>query len=187
MKRNTERSSIKLAKTGFNNLIINDGVLIKVKDPELMEGYFECPEGIIEIADCAFIACRKVTKIHLPDTINCIGSNAFQSCKELKYINFPKNLTVVATSTFYNCNLTAIDLPEQVISVGYKAFGNCNNLSHISLYKNIQSINQYAFCMMLEYLPQFVILNDGNEDDLQRIRNLLPAELKDRLISKPIL
>ena len=72
---------------------------------------------VTEISDNAFMNCKTITSITLPDSIKSIGTKAFANCSELN----------------------SVYLSGSVSSIGKLAFYNCEKLSYIS----VESANQY--------------------------------------------
>lgn len=71
------------------------------------------PEGVVEISDKAFLHCRNLQKVRIPETV-----------RQIKY------------QAFYGCGLTEIQLPTTTVDdplflYGY-AFSDCNNLKEIT-------------------------------------------------------
>ena len=64
---------------------------------------------VTKIADNAFLDCRGLTSVTIPDSVTSIGDYAFQGCS----------------------GLTSVTIPDSVTSIGYNAFGNCLKLENI--------------------------------------------------------
>lgn len=50
--------------------------------------YYKVPEGVERIANCAFIGCKQLRRIHLPKSIISIGTDVFTSCSWLETIQY---------------------------------------------------------------------------------------------------
>ena len=108
-------------------------------------------------------------------TVNSIGSNAFINCKELASITIPESVTYIGTNAFYNCsNLYTVILEsnsivskayssdfslrdifgeqvqeymigDKVASIGSYAFSYCRGLLSVIIPQSVISIGQQAF------------------------------------------
>lgn len=109
------------------------------------ESNISIPEGITEIAPCAFW-CAEFERIYLPDTIIKIGAKAFCRCKKLREIRIPKTVTSIGESVFGECiNLEKVELPETITDINEAAFYNCSQLKQINLNDNIRTIGTMSF------------------------------------------
>lgn len=127
----------------------------------------EIGEGITEIGESAFDACKSLYTIHFSNTVTKIETFAFRGCTNLMGITIPATVTYVGTSAFVasgiktatvlgkglqqavfaSCEeLTTVDMSEsEEISFGYALFYMCNELRSITLPKNLQIIGEQAF------------------------------------------
>ena len=179
LKRKAEKELISF-NTKKPHVIYSTHRLVKAKN---INGYFKCPEEIMEIENYAFDKCINLTQINLPKAIFNIGKCAFIRCSNLTQICLPREITEIKECTFIYCeNLTHIILPDKVTKIGTSAFDGCRNLIHITLPKGIEFIGHDAFfgCHALK----FIIIRGNDESNLQRIRALLPQKLKDKVISE---
>lgn len=66
---------------------------------------------------------------HIREGVKVIGDCAFMLCKSLKNIDIPQSVTTIKKGAFYGCSsLTSINIPNSVTYIGYKAFGECSSL-----------------------------------------------------------
>ncbi len=94
----------------------------------------------------AFMNCRSLTSITLPEGLTDIGDSAFSNCSSLNDIIIPEGITSISANTFMDCrSLSTIVLPNGVTSIGASAFMNCINLSNLVLPEELTSIGNYAF------------------------------------------
>ena len=62
-------------------------------------------EGITEIGDYGFYACKSLTSLELPEGIECIGTAAFNSCWNLNQVlTLPSTVTNIGTNAFRYCS-----------------------------------------------------------------------------------
>ena len=63
-----------------------------------------------------------------------IGYYAFLQCKSLISVTIPDSVTSIGGSAFYNCvSLTSVTIPNSVPSIGDEAFCNCASLTSIKI------------------------------------------------------
>ena len=88
---------------------------------------------VMSIGKNAFLDCKSLTSITLPDSIKSIGFGAFMSCESLSKITLPDSVKSIESYAFYRCSsLTEITIPNSVKSLGYEVFNNCFSLETIS-------------------------------------------------------
>ena len=83
------------------------------------------------IPSYAFINCRNLTSVTLPNSLNLIYDDAFCGCSGLISITIPESVTSIGSGAFYGCSsLTSICIPNSVTNIGYGAFGFCDKLQY---------------------------------------------------------
>ena len=88
--------------------------------------------NVTSIGENAFLVCRELTSVIIPNSVTTIGRNAFGSCFKLSSVNIPNNLTTIGPEVFWGCHsLTSIIIPISVTSIGERAFQECNGLQNI--------------------------------------------------------
>ena len=101
-------------------ILFADKNITSVVIPETIEDY-----EVTAISKNAFLDCRKLESITLPNSIKIIDDYAFKACMALKEINLPSGLTTIGNYAFDSCfgfSRTAIIIPETVTSVGNYIF-----------------------------------------------------------------
>ena len=123
-----------------------------------------------EIPSRAFVYCRALTSITLPNSVTSIGSQAFADTPW--YENQPDGLVYagkvlykykgtmsdgtkikikdgtlgIAGDAFSGCSsLTSITIPSSVTSIGDGSFRQCSGLTSITIPNSVTSIGDYAF------------------------------------------
>ncbi len=110
-------------------------------------------DSIAGIAHGAFMDCKDLTSITIPENMTCIGPNTFSGCTGLKEITIPDSVTSIGENAFQYCTtLTSITISNSVTSISDYAFYNCSSLTSITIPDGITSIGEFAFtgCSMLE-------------------------------------
>ena len=65
------------------------------------------PDGVVTIGDCAFLGCKKVSKVSIPDGVTSIGYKAFAKCSGLEIIEMPPSMMKFGPDAFGGCNKLA--------------------------------------------------------------------------------
>ncbi|MBO5363600.1 MAG: leucine-rich repeat domain-containing protein, partial [Clostridia bacterium] len=80
-----------------------------------------------------FDGCEDLTKVVLPENLNCITAQMFYGCINLEEIVLPESVEVVYDGAFYGCeSLKSINL-ENVKRIEGAAFAYCKSLEEISI------------------------------------------------------
>ncbi|MBR5372912.1 MAG: leucine-rich repeat domain-containing protein, partial [Oscillospiraceae bacterium] len=101
----------------------------------------------------AFLECRKLTSVTIPDSVKCIGMHAFHGCTSLESINIPDSVTVIDTAAFYGCtSLESVTIPDGVTIIGDSAFSSCTSLKSFTIPDSVTELGSAAFqgCSSLE-------------------------------------
>ena len=105
------------------------------------------PDGITSIGYGAFSGCKSLADIVIPDSVSSIGDCAFVGCKSLCSLVIPDSVTGIGEGAFYDCkSLISIVIPDSVTSIGRGAFSGCTSLTNIAIPDGVTSIGDCAFC-----------------------------------------
>ena len=106
---------------------------ILLKAPESLSGKYSIRKGVKVIGNWAFVECKSLININIPNSVTTIGDSAFWGCDFLVNINIPNSVTTIGDSAFAFCDsLTSINIPNSVTTIEDGAFYGCENLpSHI--------------------------------------------------------
>lgn len=144
------------------------------------------PEGVVtSIGDEAFIWCRFIKSIYIPNGITNIRHKAFEWCDSLESIYIPESVTSIGIEAFYNCGaLASIEIPNSVTSIGDKAFMGCESLTSIEIPNNVTSIRDGTFWGCKE-LTSILIPNSVTRigDDAFLFCKLTSIEIPDSVTS----
>jgi len=122
--------------TGWNDTIDSFAVI-----PNEIDGL-----PVTEIGEDAFLNCKKLTSIVIPESVAVIESGVFMGCSNLKEIVIPQNLDILKSNLFYGCtSLTKITLPSSITEIEDRAFENCESLEVLELPENLIRLGNRVF------------------------------------------
>lgn len=85
------------------------------------------------IGDSAFLNCKSLTTVVIPDNVKTIGYGAFSSCTALLEVQIGTGVYEIGNSAFHNCTaLASIYIPSNVIFMGSQIFSSCDEQMTIS-------------------------------------------------------
>ena len=94
----------------------------------------------------AFIGCRFLERITIPDTVTRIEELAFYNCHSLRFIRLSINLEYIGGDAFNNCNsIEAVFIPPTVNRIDNYAFRSCESLRFCILPEPIAHIGHGIF------------------------------------------
>ena len=112
-----------------DNAAIDQSYSGEVVIPEEYEG-----RRVVAISSDAFISCRGLTSVIIPEGVTSIGEAAFAGCRSLSSITISRSVTSIGRSAFANCSgLTSIAIPASVTAIGEAAFSGCSGLMSIGV------------------------------------------------------
>ncbi len=102
--------------------------------------------SVTSIGNQAFLSCRSLTSVTIPNSVTSIGGGAFYECRSLTSIEIPNSVTSIGDMAFYLCTgLTSIEIPNSVTSIGVNAFTECSGLTSIEIPNSVTNIGSGAF------------------------------------------
>lgn len=100
----------------------------------------------------AFVGCKHINEIVLPNTIEMIENGAFRGCESLTTLVLPEGITSVGNNAFMECSsLVELVLPDTILTIGSEnggfasVFYGCSSLEKITLPNQLRSINSRLF------------------------------------------
>ncbi|MDE6665136.1 MAG: leucine-rich repeat domain-containing protein [Ruminococcus sp.] len=126
---------------GSYTIVSCDSNSIVESIPSMRNGY-----AITAIGDDAFIGCKGISELEIPNTVRSIGMNAFVGCTSLKKVVIPDTVTEISSCAFMRCTaLTDVELPDTITTIGNYAFAQCVSLESMKLPESLTTINPEAF------------------------------------------
>ncbi len=104
-------------------VLLNKNKTLLLQCPAGKSGVFNIPYGTVEIDAGAFIGCRQLTVITMPNTVKTIGAQAFEYCT----------------------GLTWITIPATVTNLSYKCFACCTRLQTVAFVGTPPTFGDYVF------------------------------------------
>lgn len=159
-----------------------NGILTDVRDKDIKDGVFLVPEGVKEIGRDAFRDCSSLRSITLPEGVKKIGSHVFQDCATLQSITLPEGLKTIESFMFSGCDsLQSITLPKSLQTIDFGAFHSSGNFHSIMqrAAPNAPYVTRVVRCATL----RFIYIPATSIDERERITNLLPEELRSRVVA----
>lgn len=101
------------------------------------------PPRLLSIGQYAFSNCSELSYInsvngfnHIPGNVTVIDDSAFVECKSLENIYLPQSLRIIGTSAFKGTALKEVTIPEGVSTIRSGAFAYCTQLEKIDCLNN---------------------------------------------------
>ena len=118
-----------------NGILYIGNHLIKAKKD--VSGNVEIRQGTKTIADSAFIVCRSLTSVTIPNSVTSISYDAFEGCKLLTNITIPDSVTSIDLYAFKDCtSLERVTISDSVTRIGMYAFENTAYYNNSSNWDN---------------------------------------------------
>lgn len=117
-------------------------------------------EDIETIPPMAFVESSALSSVIFPENLLKIEIAAFMNCKELKEIELPETLDSVGQSAFMGTGLSKIIIPDSVTAIGYNAFGYIDDSSAVPGFEIIGSVNGMAYTYSQDSDSEYDYSND---------------------------
>lgn len=101
---------------------------------------------VTAIGSEAFMGCRKLKKVVIPESVERIGEGAFCVCTSLTEMNIPSRVAELPSSVFGQCQaLDSIVIPGNVKHIGRFAFYGCKKARFIILEEGVEHLGEMCF------------------------------------------
>ena len=101
---------------------------------------------VTKIGAGAFLYCRGLNDITIPNSVTEIGNGAFSDCSDLTSVTIPNSVTELGNGAFYHCyGLTNVTIPNSVTEIGEWAFYDCSRLISVTIPNSVTEIGDDAF------------------------------------------
>lgn len=133
--------------------------LVRDPDVEMVFIIYDLDNHIGQVgAGQVAVSTKTAGRIVIPDMvkgldIRVIDDYAFMLCRQLTEVVMPQHLIVIGGAAFFYCDsLQRVELPRYTRSIGSYAFSDCKQMKTLRLSPNITAIGSYAFsgCEALE-------------------------------------
>ncbi len=126
---------------------------------------------VTRIGKDAFVCCRGLTFVSIPNSVTTIEFEAFGDCRSLTSIEIPNSVTFIGERAFMYCrSLTSIEIPNSVTTIGFEAFSGCSSLTSIVIGNSVTSMNcSYTVEGITESFP----LGYGTFADCPNLSNIV--------------
>ncbi|MDE7449965.1 MAG: leucine-rich repeat domain-containing protein [Paramuribaculum sp.] len=117
-------------------------------------------------------AAFKDSKVSEPKWPMAMGviNNAYISCKEIESIEIPEGFATIESEAFSDCtSLTSIQLPHSMRTIESKVFKNCNSLKSLSIPGDVMTVS--IFFLLDSNIEHLVFEDSDNVLTVERMGN----------------
>ena len=101
---------------------------------------------LTSIGKYAFLSCRDLNSVVIPNSVQTIGNGAFEGCSGLTSVVIGESVTSIGEYAFDSCSsLPSVVIGESVTSIGKGAFYDCSGLTSVVIPNSVTSIGEHAF------------------------------------------
>ena len=160
-------------KSSYGQTNTDDTYTGDVNIPSSVNGYKVTGIGIK-----AFMCCKQLSSVSIPNSVTSIGNYAFRYCSVLNSLTIGNSVTSIGAYAFAQCqNLTSVTIPKSVTTIRVRAFHNCTGLTSVtSEITNVFETGDYAFygCETATlYVPRGTKSQYQNTSDWNSITNII--------------
>ena len=138
------------------------------------EGIVIVPDGVTIINVYAFMGCKDITSIKLPNSLTKIYGGEFAKSNNLTSVNIPLHVERIGKGAFRECKkLSSVNLPDNT-RIENGAFSGCDGIKEIILPKRTIALRSLTN-RILDYIFEGV--------DLTQCTLIASHEVKEELIT----
>lgn len=131
-----------------------EGISKKIKSSTIPDKvtYKNKEYTVLKIGEGAFISCKNLNNVVMPDSVKEIDKSAFAYCESLKEITFSKELQRIGNGAFVFTSVDELKFGEKLSLIEEAAFSYCKSLKKVDLPESIKVIEKGAFssCLNLQ-------------------------------------
>ncbi len=139
--------------------LVPDTEVTDIIIPDEIEG-----AKVVSIGTYAFLNCKDIVKVTMPDSITSIGQYVFSGCENLKEIVFSAGLKKIGSYVILNSGVENVDIPSGVEYITDSAFWGAHNLKSVTIPDTVVSIHEDSF-VLCENLESIVVSEDNTVFD----------------------
>ena len=134
----TAQIAVQSNSTAVGDIVIGDTVT-----------YEGANYAVTRMADNAFVNCKQLTSIVLPQTLRNLGRNAFLDCTNLTSCIIPDStISEIPFEAFLGAGLIEFRVPEGVTYIEQRSFERLPNLQRVQLANSVKSVSPWAFYIL---------------------------------------
>ena len=104
------------------------------------------PQSVTSIDDFAFQGCESLASVVIPQGVTSIGDGAFSLCKSLASVVISQGVTSIGEGVFSFCeSLTSVVIPQSVTIIKDDSFEYCKSLTSVVIPEGVVNIGESAF------------------------------------------
>ena len=109
--------------------------------------HYRIRDGVERIEPNAFLDCRALKSLWMPDSVTSVGGSLCEGCVNLERARISAGLRHPEIAMFCGCaSLKEIELPEGLESIGENMFAGCSSLRRIKIPGTVKHFRNDTFC-----------------------------------------
>ena len=169
------------------------------------EATISLPTSLTTIGEQAFINCKGISAVVIPENVTEIGDKTFSYCTSLTYFMFNNRISsqplTIGEQAFMDCAvLRSIVIPETTTSIGRGAFNHCYSLEsmtapalyeyafyeYLDSYNSFNAINEWSSLKYVVLTGDNIVTSDGYDGAFQGFASLVSIEFRGTLRNNTI-
>jgi len=142
------------------------------------------PDGIDTVSDEAFVTCRELCSVTVPDSVTQLGRCTFRGCMRLRSVTLGCGLRTLDEGVFCDCrSLDEVTVPEGVETIESLAFEKCKALRAVTLPSTLRTLGNGVFyrCESLKALTIPEATESVQGSILDQCTGLLDVQCKESM------